>query len=115
MCHDHATTCKLPYLDIETSLQGQLERAADKKVETMGRVSRRSNQSNTDSRTTEQNIFFLGLRGDIISKDEGTLLNHVEAYVEKHENEFVPPQLLDLLYCLPCDLKHEVRESMTDV
>lgn len=94
---------------METSLQGQLERAADKKVETMGRVSRRSNhQSNRDLRT-EQNIFFLGLRGDIISKEEGILLNHVEAYVEKQENELVPPQLLDLSYCLPCDLKHEVR------
>ena len=93
---------------METSLQGQLERAADKKVETMGRVSRRSNQSKTELRT-EQNIFFLGLRGDIISKEEGILLNHVEAYVEKQENELVPPQLLDLSYCLPCDLKHEVR------
>jgi hypothetical protein len=92
---------------METSLQGQLERAADKKVETMGRV--RRNKSNAELRT-EQNIFFLGLRGDIISKEEGILLNHVETYVEKHENEFVPPQLLDLLFCLPCDLKHEVRD-----
>jgi len=95
-------------LDIESSYQGQLEKAADKKMENLEKGFKRGGKNRNET-TEEKNIFFLGLRGETITKEEGKLLSHVETYIEKNDDEVAPSQLLDLLFCLPCDLKNEVR------
>lgn len=53
------------------------------------------------------------MRGDKIAREEATLLNHVKTYAERQEDVVVPDQLLELFFCLPCDLKHEVRSIDT--
>jgi hypothetical protein len=98
-------------LDLETSLQGELERAADKKLETLRRETKRVGAISNGSE--EQNTFFFGMRVDKIAREEATLLNHVKTYAERQEDVVVPDQLLELFFCLPCDLKHEVRSIDT--
>ena len=110
LCHDHAATCKLPYLDLETSLQAKVERAADKRMETLkGRKTQ--NGTNSMSRN-EENKFFLRLKGDAISSEEGTMLSHLEEYAERYDKTLIPSQLSELLFCLPCDVKEEVNPGL---
>ncbi len=80
-------------------------------MEAMKRATRRI--GTTSNALEEQNKFFWGMRGDKITKEEATLLNHVKAFAEQQEDVVVPNQLLDLLFCLPCDIKQEVRSINT--
>jgi hypothetical protein len=101
-------------LDLSASFQGKLELAADKKIESLKQKRKRPTLPKT-ALTTDQsmsNLFFLGLKGDSISKEEGVMLTQVRAFIEKHETDKATPQLLDLKFCLPCDLKDEVSGGM---
>lgn len=91
---------------METSVQAQIERAADEQMESMAN-SKHSSVRKGNKKFGEQNIFFLGLRGDAITGEEDKLLRHVEDYVEQND-ESAPFSLRHLTFCLPCDLKDEV-------
>jgi hypothetical protein len=94
---------------MESSVQGQLERDAEQKLENINKPKRVRSQRRQNEVPEEENTFFLGLRGDEITVEEHKLLGHVENYFLKNEDESPPKQLQDLMFCLPCDIKEEVR------
>mmetsp|Transcript_32718 Transcript_32718/g.48443 ORF Transcript_32718/g.48443 Transcript_32718/m.48443 type:complete len:754 (+) Transcript_32718:161-2422(+) len=108
LCHDHASTCRLPTLDLDASFQGQLEQAADNLVEKLAK-SKRSNSRNIKMKQDKKNIFFHSLRGDSITIEEDHLLSHLDecSGKEKEQTPF-PIQFREVMFCLPCDVKDEV-------
>jgi hypothetical protein len=65
LCHDHASTFKLPELDAETSMQDKIEKLIDEKYDQIATKKLKKVQQVTP----DKNPFFPGISGD---KDTGT-------------------------------------------
>lgn len=104
LCHEHAGTRKLPYLDLESSVQSQVERAYAKKLEKEKESKIRAAKVGRKGNDGAINPFFPGVVGDSFV----TLEDKVLAYLQKEEPDH--EYLLDgIPFCLPCDIQDEVR------
>lgn len=102
LCHEHAGTHKLPDLDVETSMQAEVEAKNAKKDANVKKkviVQKASGE--------EANSFFPGLRGDEFIADEDRFLLHLQT--EDPEHEYL---VEGLPFCLPIDVKNEVSRSV---
>ena len=71
LCHEHAYTSKLPYLDAEYSLQSCVEADAEKKIEQMKKRDKRRAaakargelSSDEEMSDEEENLFLPGMLG----------------------------------------------------
>ena len=118
LCHEHANSSKLPYLDINNSYQAEVERKADKKLEIL-RVSK-SNIKNKLGLTLEgqrDNIyltknrqkrkeFLQGIKGDRITSSQ----KHLFKLLNIPQISNTPKSSLSsgFKFCLPCDFQKEV-------
>lgn len=104
LCHEHAATCKLPDLDVSTSLQAEVEAEADKHMAKMFHLigerkwSRKRNEGSSD----QQNLFFPGLQGNALNADEGVLMEQFAKNMPSRDD------VGKVTFCLPCDLKDVV-------
>eukprot|EP00591_Stephanopyxis_turris_P012618 CAMPEP_0195508434 /NCGR_PEP_ID=MMETSP0794_2-20130614/1637_1 /TAXON_ID=515487 /ORGANISM="Stephanopyxis turris, Strain CCMP 815" /LENGTH=598 /DNA_ID=CAMNT_0040635387 /DNA_START=534 /DNA_END=2330 /DNA_ORIENTATION=- len=100
LCHEHRTS-KLPDLDMENSIQAQVETNAEKKLKKMKKkVMAEQNQCKvcvSVAKEGEGNAFFAGLRGDSLTRGKH------EAATVKLDRE--------LLYRLPVDIRDEVHSK----
>ena len=117
LCHEHAYTSKLPYLDAEYSLQAAVEAGEEKKLEILKqkeekRVAAKASGELLDSDDEKEEIinekdnpFLPGLvgSGKMYDEDQLTdfLLSTDEGGTQKKRRHFD--------CCLPCDFKEEVR------
>lgn len=99
LCHEHAATRKLPYLDMETSIQGKVEAALQKKFAKGKEILRRKKANGT-----VVNPFFPGYAGDSLLAHEEKLLSYL--LKEEPDHDYL---IEGLLFCLPCDIREEVR------
>ena len=97
LCHEHASTFKLPELDAETSMQDKIEKSIDEKYDQIATKKREK----VKQVTPDKNPFFPGISGD---KDTGTEAKLLEK-LKKESGGLLD----DLLFCLPCDIKDEVH------
>jgi hypothetical protein len=116
LCHEHANTSKLPYLDAEYSYQAEVEANSEK---TMQRVKARQekraaakargallNDSDTeDDESEEENPFFSGVFGSATTYEEDELAEYLQKK-DHGENKRRKRPRLD--YCLPVDFMDEV-------
>lgn len=101
LCHSHASTHKLPYLDNEYSLQAKVE-AKDSKKEVKVKKSLAAVEKTNGG---ELNHFFPGVQADKFVTDEDRLLLHLQTEAPEHES-----LVEGLPCCLPVDVKSEVRK-----
>lgn len=111
MCHEHATTAKLPDLDVESSFQGQVEARADKKLEELQEKKEKAAlrvKKRAGIEEDTENLFFPGMRGDVLTAEEDLIRSKLE-----EEDETVDGSVDGLwTFCLPCDFKKEVRTTI---
>jgi hypothetical protein len=101
LCHEHAATNKLPYLDMETSVQGEIEAMAEKMLATRNEIVRRK-----EANGAVIHPFFPGVTCDTLLAHDEKVLSYLQK--EDPDHEF----LIDgLSFCLPCDLREEVRRK----
>ena len=121
LCHEHAYTSKLPYLDAEYSLQASVEADAEKKITQMKRREERRaaakarGELDSDDESSEEepnNPFLPGLVGTLPTFEEEQLAEYLRnddadgggdedsGRKKRKRNQFQ--------YCLPVDLKDEV-------
>eukprot|EP00980_Cylindrotheca_fusiformis_P003840 scaffold858_cov123-Cylindrotheca_fusiformis.AAC.16 len=100
LCHQHALTHKLPDLDLTTSLQGQVESKIDEAQDKLSGFRQMRKQVRKGA-----NPFFLGLRGDRLTKQEKEYVDYV---AEKH-GEAEADRVVG--FCLPCEFKNEVNSK----
>jgi len=105
LCHEHASTHKLPELDPEASFQQSIEKRIDKKFDDF--VERRNRRA-AAARANTKNIFFRDMTGDKRTTREADLL---EALRKDDDTEDYPFGFGGLSFCLPCDLKDEVHSK----
>lgn len=106
LCHEHSSMYKLPDLDLDSSVQKSVEANVDRKLR---KAFSGSVETPTRKRPEQElclaNVFFVGVRGDVITDDEVktlTSLNGVEEF---------PMKPSSLLFFLPSDLKDEVSSE----
>lgn len=102
VCHNHASTHKLPDLDLSTSLQNIVESRIDRKQEQLDGMRKRRLSSLGGKNS---NPFFIGIRGDRYTKEEEEYLQYAE---EKHD---IPRPKYGIPFCLPCDIRKEVNSK----
>ena len=92
LCHEHAASCKLPDLDPEASIQGQIERKADEFFAEKAARKRKK-------LFTGKNLFFPGMSGGSLTTREAQFVTKLRDTAELSS---------DLHFCLPCDVREEV-------
>lgn len=133
LCHEHSMTHKLPELDIDNSLQKQVENKVEKALLRLHGCNRsRSKKGGNASawygkRGLSTNPFFPGLRGDRFDSKEQSLVSYIKdkTTLEQNHNQknvqieraaFVvkPSSTLSMVldgnlpFVLPIDIKNEV-------
>jgi len=90
LCHEHSETHKLPDLDLDTSIQMQVEDKIDQKLMRLHGLRQSRHKSNSRQsfwnkfgRGPNANPFFPGLRGDKLNTPETSLLNGMERFTEE--------------------------------
>mmetsp|Transcript_21263 Transcript_21263/g.44351 ORF Transcript_21263/g.44351 Transcript_21263/m.44351 type:complete len:937 (+) Transcript_21263:168-2978(+) len=122
LCHEHAYTSKLPYLDAEYSYQASVEADAEKKIENLkrkeeGRQHMSSAEEEEEGAATtadeEENSFLPGLAGSAVLFEEDQLAE----FLEQQEEEDDPDgsrkrkRRRQFNYCLPFDFKELVHSK----
>jgi len=106
LCHEHAHTNKLPYLDYSSSIQGRVEAKVDEMFTSHGRKKNLVHSySSSTAMMRRENKFLPGLKGDIFTQEQmdvSKLLNGTEMVVT---SGFFPT------FYFPVDIKNEVRCS----
>ena len=109
-CPDHAKTNDLPALDASNSLQAKVEERADKALERLFQIKddrefvRKKLKTGSHGKSNE---FFNDLRGDYVTplqKEMEELFSDT-----KYSSKRTLPAGNLLNFCLPCDIKKEVR------
>ena len=98
LCHEHAATSKLPHLNMETSMQREVEEVDAAVAKKLAIVRRKS------ANVAVTNPFFPGLLADRLLPHEEKLLSYLEK--EHPDHEYLTN---GLTFCLPIDIKEEVR------
>lgn len=101
LCHEHAATNKLPYLDMETSVQGGVEAKAAEKLAKRNGIVRRK-----EANGAVMNEFFPGVVCDGLFAHEEKLLPYLQKEDPDHDYLFD-----GLPFCLSCDFREEVRRK----
>lgn len=126
LCHEHAHTSKLPYLDAEYSFQGKVEADAEEKIESLKRkVERRaagtargaalleSSDTGTEgdegAEGEEDNAFLPGLVGAATTSEEEQLAAFLDTDEEDATRKRKKRRRFD--YCLPFDFKEVVHSK----
>ena len=117
LCHEHAYTSKLPYLDAEYSIQAEVEANADKKIENYRRKEEKRQQiihSEEEDNGIDrvENSFLPGLVGSAVLFEEDQFANYLEK-LEEDEDSTSPrkrKKRRQFNYCLPIDFKELVSE-----
>lgn len=121
LCHEHAYTSKLPYLDVENSFQGKVEADAERRIEKMKRreelraAARARGElvgsDDEDDSLDDDNPFFPGVVGSLATMEE----EHLVEYLREDENNVdgggKRRKKHHYNYCLPCDFKDEVHSK----
>ena len=137
LCHEHAYTSKLPYLDAEHSIQACVEAKAEKKIEDMRRREERraariargeidgSDDEGGGAGGNEVNKFLVGMHGADTTLEEDQLEQYLLMIEEERGEENDHGEDGDeggarprrrrkkthLSYCLPVDFKEEVHSK----
>jgi len=126
LCHEHASSCKLPYLDVENSCQKSIEDRADRMIEALER--KRKTKSNVDKdelsplsrkrmklmQSDQHNPFLLGkgfMNGDTSTPYEKSIANLLSTNDKLQSAGFSKKVLSS--FCLPCGMQQEVRFLMS--
>uniref|UniRef100_A0A7S3V9M3 Histone-lysine N-methyltransferase n=1 Tax=Chaetoceros debilis TaxID=122233 RepID=A0A7S3V9M3_9STRA len=116
LCHEHASTSKLPYLDVSQSLQGTIENKADELIAKIahqknGRKSSDSKKKIKNVNGLMQNPFLPGIKGAAsgiasVDKHMGKLLG----LATKNEDYIMSSisKTNTYSFCLPCGVRKEV-------
>lgn len=107
LCHEHASTHKMPDLDIESSLQGEVESQIEKQLAKIVQKKPKVVKSANKNSSTAENPFFPGIRGDLSIESEDLFMFAVEATLPDHGSLVDWPTD----FCLPCDIKQEVHSK----
>ena len=121
LCHEHAHTSKLPYLDAEHSFQGRVEADAQKKID---RLKRREelraaarargefvgSDDEDDGSDDEENPFFPGVNGSLVTLEEEQLAEYLRGD-DDNNIDGKRRKKHHYHYCLPCDFKDEVHSK----
>ena len=124
LCHEHAHTSKLPYLDAEYSFQAEVEADAEKKLEDIKRKEERravaealralmGGDDDTDEWDEEENLFLPGLVGSAKMFEEDQLAEYLQRDDEDDDgsNNRKRKRRPKYHYCLPADFKEEVHSK----
>jgi len=119
LCHEHAYTSKLPYLDAEYSLQSCVEADAEKKIEQMKKREERHAaakargelSSDEEMSDEEENPFLPGMLGSDLLDGEEQLAEYLQNNNDdddEGEGKKQSRKKNQFQYCLPVDIKDEV-------
>jgi len=137
LCHEHSMTHKLPELDINNSLQKQVENKVEKTLMRLhGCIRPRLNGGKHDNawshiyghRGLSTNPFFPGLRGDRFDSKEQSLISYIKDGIEQEQKQHheyqqneksslvavKPSSTISMMldssvpFLLPIDIKNEV-------
>jgi SET domain len=104
LCHEHAGAFKLPELDLNDSIQSQIEKKIDEKFHQ--RIEKIESRQKRD-RKKGKNLFFAGLSGEVITAAESNILSLMRKDKGCIGSSCVTKD--QLWFCLPCDIKKEVH------
>ena len=114
LCHEHAKTNKLPYLDKEASIQGRLEAEADEVIKkTLEKKKKKKAQpiGLEDDEWHDNNQYLPGVNPSFVVSHQEELLHLASkgALDKVEEDEDYEGDELDFgCFCLPCDIRDEV-------
>jgi hypothetical protein len=122
LCHEHAHTSKLPYLDAEHSFQARVEADAQKRIDKLkrreelraaakarGEFVGSDDEDDDDGSDDEENPFFPGVVGSFATLEEEQLAEYLRDDDDDVDGKRRKKHLYH--YCLPCDFKDEVHSK----
>jgi hypothetical protein len=119
LCHEHAHTSKLPYLDAKHSFQAKVEADAQKRIDKLKRREELREAAKArgelvgsddeDDGSDEKNPFFPGVVGSLPTLEEDQLAEYLR---DDDDNVYGKRRKKHRYhYCLPCDFKDEVHSK----
>ena len=120
LCHEHAYTSKLPYLDAEYSFQAAVEANAEEKIQSLkSKAERRSSGkkkrtalldlSDSSEDDEDKNAFLPGLVGSAATLEERQLAEFLALDDDESSRKRKKPRQFN--YCLPLDFKEVVHSK----
>jgi hypothetical protein len=119
LCHEHAHTSKLPYLDAEHSFQAKVEANAQKKIDQLKRREELRaaaeargefvGSDDEDNDLVEENPFFPGVVGSLVTLEEEQLASYLRDDGDNVDGKRRKKHHYH--YCLPNDFKDEVHSK----
>mmetsp|Transcript_6372 Transcript_6372/g.13412 ORF Transcript_6372/g.13412 Transcript_6372/m.13412 type:complete len:774 (-) Transcript_6372:503-2824(-) len=119
LCHEHAHTSKLPYLDAEHSFQAKVEANAQKRIDNLKRreelrVAAQARgefvgSDDEDDDSDGENPFFPGVVGSLVTLEEEKLAEYLRDDDDNVDGKRRKKHHYH--YCLPCDFKDEVHSK----
>lgn len=112
LCHEHSSSCKLPYLDPEASLQQKIEAEADRFLESANAAAAAGPRKR--NRRQGKNPF-VPIKGTAQTAAEMNLIQKLRQQQEQEQEQRVEEQegtnfvVDELHFCLPCDIRDEVH------
>ncbi len=107
LCHEHAATSELPYLDLSQSVQASIERDADVMMEKMNKSKSMAAMKKIKNLNGMSNPFLPGLKGSHIASVDakmGKLLSSCEDCIVNNISKNNAHT-----FCLPVGVRKEVR------
>lgn len=108
LCHEHAITSKLPYLNAKESLQAGVEDRTDALMRQFSNKKDQKPGKKLIKRLDGENKWLQGLKGDGLSKYERQLGNLFEESGDPAISIFGKAKSLG--FCAPCSIQKEVRQ-----
>jgi hypothetical protein len=109
LCHEHATTSKLPYLNAKESLQAGVEDRTDALMRQFSNKKDQKPGKKLIKRLDGENKWLQGLKGDGLSKYERQLGNLFEESGDPAISMFGKGKSLG--FCAPCSIQKEVCQK----
>ena len=104
LCHEHAHTNKLPYLDYMSSVQVMVETKVDERFTTsVGKKDKKLVYAHFSKSNGRANYFLPGLRGDIYTSDQA----HVEQLL--NDSQVMDTSGFFPSFFFPVEIRNEVR------
>jgi len=104
LCHEHANTRKLPYLDASSSMQGEIEANTEKWLENLRKKKKRKVPQGKNQLLKTlvdiQNPFLQGMRG-----------NSVPLFQKRIAKVLSSTKIDNSSFCLPLDVQNEVHSK----
>ena len=109
LCHEHATTSKLPYLNDKDSLQAGIESKTDALIREVCNKKEQKAGKKIIKNVDGENKWLLGLKGDCLSKYERQLGKLFEESDDPAIS--IVGKTKSLGFCAPCTIQREVCPS----